>query len=46
VPACAVVVEAAVAFEIVNAFMEKFGGDCKQDIKSAFEAYISRVNNY
>lgn len=46
VPACAVVVESAVAFEIANAFLEKFGGDCKCDIKSAFEAYMSRADNY
>jgi chorismate synthase len=46
VPACAVVVESAVAFEIANAFLEKFGGDCKYDIKSAFEAYMSRADNY
>ena len=46
VPACSVVVEAAVAFEVANAFVEKFGGDCMDDIRSAFESYMSRVNNY
>ena len=46
VPACSVVVEAAVAFEIANAFVEKFGGDCLADIKSSFDAYKERIKNY
>lgn len=46
VPACAVVVESAVAFEIANAFVEKFGGDCAEDIKASFEAYTKRIENY
>lgn len=46
VPACAVVVEASVAFEVANAFVEKFGGDCMADIKASFDAYMQRINNY
>ncbi len=46
VPACSVVVEAAVAFEIANAFVEKFGGDCLADIKASYDAYMERINNY
>ena len=46
VPACSVVVEAAVAFEIANAFVEKFGGDCMEDIKSSYDAYVKRLKNY
>lgn len=46
VPACAVVVEAAAAFEIANAFTEKFGGDCRADIEAAYNAYIERIKNY
>ena len=46
VPACAVVVEAAVAFEIANAFVEKFGGDCIDDIKASYDSYIDRLKNY
>ena len=46
VPACSVVVEAAVAFEIANAFVEKFGGDCMEDIKSSYDAYAKRLKNY
>ena len=46
VPACAVVVEAAVAFEIAGAFLEKFGGDCMEDIKASYDAYMNRLKNY
>lgn len=46
VPACSVVVEAAVAFEIANAFVEKFGGDCMADIKASFDAYEERIKKY
>lgn len=46
VPACAVVVEAAAAFEIANAFMDKFGGDCRADIDAAYHAYMERISNY
>lgn len=43
VPACSVVVEAAVAFEITKAFLEKFSGDCMEDIKAYYDAYMSRI---
>ncbi len=46
VPACAVVIEAVTAFEIANAFLEKFGGDCMEDIKASYNAYMERINNY
>ncbi len=46
VPACSVVVEAVTAFEIANAFLEKFGGDCMADIKASYNAYLDRINNY
>lgn len=46
VPACAAVVEAAVAFELTNAFLEKFGGDCIDDIRSSFDSYLERINKY
>lgn len=44
--ACAVVVEAAAAFEITKAFLEKFGGDCMEDIEAAYNAYMTRIQNY
>ncbi len=43
VPACSVVVEAAVAFEITKAFLEKFGGDCMADIECSYAAYKDRI---
>lgn len=46
VPACAVVVESVTAFEIANAFLEKFGGDCMEDIEDSYKAYCERINNY
>ena len=46
VPACSVVVESAVAFEIAKAFLEKFGGDCLEDIKSSYNSYIERIKKF
>ena len=46
VPACSVVVEAAVAFEIANAFVEKIGGDCMEDINASYDAYEKRLKHY
>ena len=46
VPACSVVLEHCIGFEIANAFLEKFGGDCMEDIKASYDAYINRISNY
>jgi chorismate synthase len=43
VPAAAVVGEAAVAWELANAFLEKFGGDAVVDVERALEAYVARI---
>lgn len=43
VPACGVVAEAAVAFELAKAMREKFGGDCMEDMKNNFNLYIERI---
>lgn len=43
VPACSVVVEAAVAFEIAKAFLDKFGGDCMADVRAYYDAYMNRI---
>ncbi len=45
VPAATVVVEAVVAYEIANAFLEKFGGDSMQEIKSNFESYLQYLQS-
>lgn len=43
VPACSVVVEAVVAFEIAKAFLDKFSGDCMADVEAYYEAYKRRI---
>lgn len=43
VPAASVVLEAVVAFEIAQAFMEKFGGDSIQETKRNLEGYLAQV---
>lgn len=46
VPACSVVVEAAVAFEIAKAFLEKFSGDCMADVETYYNAYMDRIKKF
>ena len=46
VPACSVVIEAVTAFEIAKAFLEKFGGDCMEDIRASYDAYMERIKNF
>lgn len=43
VPAAAVVGEAAAAFEIANAMIEKFGGDSLKEMKRNYSSYIKYV---
>ncbi|HET7825694.1 MAG TPA: chorismate synthase, partial [Anaeromyxobacter sp.] len=43
VAAAAVVGEAAVAWELANALLEKFGGDAVVDVEKALEAYAARI---
>jgi chorismate synthase len=43
VPAAAIIGEAVVAWELANAFLEKFGGDCVADLERAVEAYAARI---
>lgn len=45
-PAAAVVGEAVVAFELANAFLEKFGGDSLREIKRNYESYLEQIKNY
>lgn len=44
-PAVGVIAESMLAFVIANALVEKFGGDCLDDIKSNYESYINRIAN-
>ena len=41
VPAASVVAENVVAFEIARAFLEKFGGDTLQEVRHAYDGYLS-----
>ncbi|OUO89002.1 chorismate synthase [Gordonibacter sp. An230] len=43
VPACAVVAESEVAFQLAEAYLEKFGRDAMADIKAALRAYRQRL---
>ncbi len=43
VPAASVVGEAAVAFEMARAFLDKHGGDSMEDIRAAFASWRARV---
>jgi chorismate synthase len=45
-PAAAVVGESVVAFELANAFLEKFGGDSLREIKRNYETYLEQIKNF
>ncbi len=46
VPAAAVVAGSVVAWEIADAFMEKFAGDSMDEIRASFENWQKVVNNF
>jgi chorismate synthase len=46
VPAASVVCEAVVAWEIANAFLEKFGGDRFEEIQHAYEGYLEWARTF
>ena len=46
VPAAAVIGESAVAFEIANAMLEKFGGDSLSEIRRNYEGYAKQVRQF
>ena len=43
VPAASVIGESVVAWEIANAFLEKFGGDYLSEIKENYQSYRKRI---
>jgi len=45
-PAAAVVGESVVAFELANAFLEKFGGDSLREIKRNYENYLEQIKTF
>ena len=46
IPAAAVIAETVVAFEIANAFLEKFGGDSFTEIVRNYNGYLQQVRDY
>jgi chorismate synthase len=46
IPAAAVIAESAVAFEVANAFLEKFGGDSFAEITRNYKGYLQQVRDY
>ncbi len=38
--------EAVVAFEIANAFIDKFGGDCVDEIKRNYKGYLEYLRRF
>jgi chorismate synthase len=46
IPAAAVIAEAAVAFEIASAFLEKFGGDSRTEITRNWRGYLDQVRDF
>jgi chorismate synthase len=45
VPAASVIGEAVVAFEILSAFLDKFGADTFAEVEERFVSYISKIQN-
>jgi chorismate synthase len=46
VPAAAVIGEAALAFELARAFLEKFGGDGLRETARNYTAYLEQIKEY
>ncbi|SEG12327.1 chorismate synthase [Paenibacillus sp. UNC499MF] len=46
VPAAGVIMENVVAWEVAQAFMEKFGGDSLEEIRRNYENYLKQVETY
>jgi chorismate synthase len=46
VPAASIIGEAVVAFEITNAFIEKFGGDSLEEIKRNYQGYLDYLKRF
>ncbi|MCR8842959.1 chorismate synthase [Paenibacillus sp. SC116] len=46
VPAASVVMEHVVAWEVAKAFLEKFGGDSMEEIRSNYENYLNQLAQY
>lgn len=46
VPAAGVIMENVVAWEVAQAFLEKFGGDSLEEIRANYDNYLAQVKGY
>ncbi|MHC2180479.1 chorismate synthase [Paenibacillus sp. PvR052] len=46
VPAAGVIMENVIAWEVAQAFMEKFGGDSIEEIRRNYESYLEQTKSY
>ncbi|MFC0214852.1 chorismate synthase [Paenibacillus chartarius] len=46
VPAAGVIMENVIAWEVANAFLDKFGGDSLEEIRRNYEGYLQQVKEY
>jgi chorismate synthase len=46
VPAASVIMENVIAWEVANAFLDKFGGDSLEEIRRNYEGYLQQVRDY
>jgi chorismate synthase len=46
VPAAGVIMENIIAWEVANAFLEKFGGDSLEEIRNNYNSYLEQIKSY
>jgi chorismate synthase len=46
VPAAGVIMENVIAWEVANAFLDKFGGDSIEEIRTNLANFLKQVENY
>jgi chorismate synthase len=46
VPAAGVIMENVIAWEVANAFLDKFGGDSLEEIRRNYEGYLQQMREY
>lgn len=46
VPACGVIAENVLCFDMANAMIEKFGGDSLDEMKRNYEGYLKQIQSY
>jgi chorismate synthase len=46
VPAAGVIMENIIAWEVANAFLDKFGGDSLEEIRNNYDSYLEQVKGY